>query len=147
MEQTAPFTIDEVAMDVCALYILIFMLQENFVIINITLQGDVVGTIKATDRDEGPFRELNYELEAVFNTTGGQNTHLENYGLELVNGGPLSYNPDRIAEQNATGRRRPGRPTCPDRVQPRHLLDPERPDQNFPETNQIRASSDLLCSA
>ena len=90
MEQTAPFTIDEVAMDVCALYILIFMLQENFVIINITLQGDVVGTIKATDRDEGPFRELNYELEAVFNTTGGQNTHLENYGLELVNGGRLT---------------------------------------------------------
>ena len=45
----------------------------------------------------------------------------------------LSYNPDRIAEQNATGRRRPGRPTCPDRVQPRHLLDLERPDQNFPE--------------
>lgn len=88
MEQTAPFTIDEVAMDVCALYILIFMLQENFVIINITLQGDVVGTIKATDRDEGPFRELNYELEAVFNTTGGQNTQLENYGLELVNGEP-----------------------------------------------------------
>ncbi len=52
------------------------------------MQGAFVGTIRATDKDEGPFRELVYKIEAVVNTTGGGGDPLENHGLKLVESGP-----------------------------------------------------------